>query len=919
MARVNIDGKDYDLPEGQNLLHACLSENLDLPYFCWHPAMGSVGSCRLCAVIQYQDEADERGRLQMACLMTVQDGMRVGIGASEGEPSRPGAFAADFRRQVIEWLMENHPHDCPVCEEGGECHLQDMTVMAGHSMRRYAGRKRTWENQYLGPFVGHEMNRCITCYRCVRYYREYAGGKDLEAFGSRARMFFGRQQDGVLESEFAGNLVEVCPTGVFTDKPFAKSYTRKWDLQSAPSVCPNCAVGCNTFPAERYGLLKRVHNRYHGEVNGYFLCDRGRYGSHFVNHDKRIRHAGVRAVDSVFEAPGRDAALAAAAERLQGADVVGIGSPRASLEANFALRALVGAENFCSGMADDEAKTIAAALDAYRTGVRIPSLSDIEKADAVLILGEDVSNTASRVALAVRQAARGATFDMADAAGIPDWQDAGVRGHGQDAKSPVFIASVASTRIDELATATRHGDAIDLARVGFGIAHAIDPSFAPGTLDTFVTAAAQALSAAERPLVITGCEARQPALVKAAANIALALRGRGRDAMLAVTATEANSYGAALLGGGLSLTAALDRARQGAVAVVVENDPSRRVPESGIEDAIVLDALETPTAETASVVLPAATYAEQTGTFVNYETRAQRFYQVFEPADEVAPSWRWIAAIARETGREGFDWADIDSLTAACAAEFPMLADIAPGAGFRVQADTKIPRQPHRYSGRTAMRAHRSVHEPKATVDTETPLSYSMEGLNTGEQPGAVVPYVWTPGWNSNQSVFKFQQEVGGALAGGDPGVRLVQVNGDARAEGCGSVPGIVPEPVPETVPEAIHANGSFIAARVSDVFGGDELSAASAPILERTPAPYVVLNPDDAQRLGVTAGGGVAIAELDTSYEVRLDAAVAAGVAGVSRDLPGTQVLASPTVTLTADPDFVPRPGGDPNLIARG
>jgi len=909
MARVNIDGKDYDLPEGQNLLHACLSENLDLPYFCWHPAMGSVGSCRLCAVIHYQDEADQRGRMQMACLMTVEDGMRVGIGTSEGESTRPGAFAADFRRQVIEWLMENHPHDCPVCEEGGECHLQDMTVMAGHSMRRYGGRKRTWENQDLGPFVGHEMNRCITCYRCVRYYREYAGGTDLDAFGSRSRMFFGRQEDGVLESEFAGNLVEVCPTGVFTDKPFSKVYTRKWDLQSAPSVCPSCSVGCNTFPAERYGVLKRVHNRYHGQVNGYFLCDRGRYGSHFVNHDKRIRLAGVRADDGVFEAPGRDAALAAAARRLSDNDVIGIGSPRASLEANFALRALVGHENFCTGLADDEAATVSAALDAYRSsGARIPSLTDIESADAILILGEDVSNTAARIALAVRQAVRGATFEMAKAAGIPDWQDAGVRGHGQDAKSPLFIASIAATRIDELATRTRHGDAVDLARAGFGIAHAIDPDLPPGSLDTFVTEAAEALAGAERPLVISGSEARQPALIHAAANIAIALKATGRDAMLALTGSETNSYGVALLGGSLSLSGAMRRVAAGAVPVVVENDLHRRLPAQDIDvaGAIVLDSLETPTADAALVVLPAATYAEQTGTVVNYETRAQRFFQVFEPSDEIAPAWRWTVALARETGREGLDWADFDSLAAACAAEFPPLAQIAPPAGFRVDANAKIPRQPPRYSGRTAMRAHVNIHEPKATVDDETPFAYSMEGLNTGDQPGAVVPYVWTPGWNSNQSVFKFQQEVGGPLAGGDPGVPLVSGDGDGSGE-------------PREAPAAVHANGAFLAARVSEVFGSDELSSASAPILERTPAPYVSLNPEDATRLGVDAGSGVRIEQLNASYEVRLDPSIAPGVAGVSRGLPGTGVLASPTVDLAADPDFVPRPGGDPNVIAKG
>ena len=916
MGRVNIDGKDYDLPDGQNLLHACLSERLDLPYFCWHPAMGSVGSCRLCAVLQYRDEADTRGRLQMACMMTVEDGLRIGIGTSDGEASRPAAFAADFRRQVIEWLMENHPHDCPVCEEGGECHLQDMTVMTGHSMRRYTGMKRTWENQYLGPFIGHEMNRCITCYRCVRYYRDYAGGTDLDAFGSKSHMFFGRAEDGVLMSEFAGNLVEVCPTGVFTDKPFSKVYTRKWDLQSAPSICPHCSVGCNTFPAERYGVLKRVHNRYHGEVNGYFLCDRGRYGSHFVNHDKRIRQAGVRAEDGVFEAPGRDAAVTAVAERLQDADVIGIGSPRASMGANFALRQLVGADNFCIGMADDEAATMAAMLDAYRGGgFKIPSLTDIENADAVLILGEDISNTAARMALAVRQAAHGVAFEMAKAADIPDWQDAGVRGHAQHAKSPLFIASVASTRIDDLAAATRHGDAIDLARAGFGIAHAIDADSPPGTLDAFVTAAAEALAAADHPLVIAGSEAREPALVQAATNIARALGAKGKDAMLALTASESNSYGVALLGGTLSLTDALQRIADGAVPVIVENDLHRRVPADGLDlgRAIVLDYLETPTAESAGVVLPASTYAEQTGTFVNYETRAQRFYQVFEPTDEVAPSWRWISAIARALGRNDLDWTDMDALTKACAAsgdELRGLAKVAPGAGFRVAADSKIPRQPHRYSGRTAMRADVSVHEPKTTVDHETPFSYSMEGLNTGDQPGAVLPYVWSPGWNSNQSVFKFQQEVAGALAGGDPGARLIGANGDTRKDAYQDVP----------LPTQIDvSNTTFVAARVSYVFGGDELSAASAPILERTPAPYLLLNAADAQRLGVSDGNGVAIAELGSSYEVRVDDNLAPGVAGVSRGLPGTAVLASATVNLTADPEFMRRPGGDPNLIAKG
>ena len=252
MVSIEIDNHIYQVPEGSNLLQACLSLGLDLPYFCWHPSLGSVGACRQCAVIQYHDrhdevegdQRDEQGRLVMSCMTLVSEGMRISIDAKN---------ARDFRSDIIELLMTNHPHDCPVCEEGGECHLQDMTQMSGHTYRRYRGKKRTHRNQYLGPFINHEMNRCIACYRCVRYYQDYAGGHDLQAMASHNHVYFGRHEDGVLENEFSGNLVEVCPTGVFTDRTLSQHYTRKWDLQAAPSICVHCAQGCNTSPGERYG------------------------------------------------------------------------------------------------------------------------------------------------------------------------------------------------------------------------------------------------------------------------------------------------------------------------------------------------------------------------------------------------------------------------------------------------------------------------------------------------------------------------------------------------------------------------------------------------------------------------------------------------------------------------------------------
>ncbi len=189
MTKIWVDGKYYEVDADQSLLEACLELGFDLPYFCWHPALGSVGACRQCAVKQFKDEKDTRGRLVMSCMTPISDGMRLSI---------KDADAAKFRAGVVEGLMLSHPHDCPVCDEGGECHLQDMTVMTGHNYRETVYPKRTFRNQNLGPLINHEMNRCIQCYRCVRYYREYAGGHDLDAFASRDQVFI----SGGMRTEF---------------------------------------------------------------------------------------------------------------------------------------------------------------------------------------------------------------------------------------------------------------------------------------------------------------------------------------------------------------------------------------------------------------------------------------------------------------------------------------------------------------------------------------------------------------------------------------------------------------------------------------------------------------------------------------------------------------------------------------------
>ncbi|CAG9000957.1 MAG: NADH-quinone oxidoreductase subunit G [Candidatus Celerinatantimonas neptuna] len=851
MATIHIDGKEYEVDGADNLLQACLSLGLDVPYFCWHPALGSVGSCRQCAVKEYKDENDTRGRLVMSCMAPVSDGAYISIEDDE---------AKKFRESVVEWLMSNHPHDCPVCEEGGNCHLQDMTVMTGHSFRKYRFSKRTHENQELGPFIAHEMNRCIACYRCVRYYKDYADGEDFGVYGAHNNVYFGRPESGTLESEFSGNLVEVCPTGVFTDKTHSSRYNRKWDMQFAPSICQQCSVGCNISPGERYGELRRIENRYNGEVNHYFLCDRGRFGYGYVNLDSRPKAPIQRRGDDFIELNAEQAVRAGSGLLKQAKRVIGIGSPRASLESNYALKKLVGDDNFYTGIEAGEQQRIELMLDVLQhSGIRTPSLREMEKYDAVFILGEDVTQTAARIALAVRQAVKGKARKMAEAQKVADWQIAAVQNIGQHAKYPLFLTHSDQTRLDDVAAWSYRASVVDQARLGFALAHAIDPS-APAVdgLDEVLKAKvewmASALKESERPLIISGSQAGDKAVIEAAANVAKALKGVQKQVGLTLVAREVNSFGLAMLKG-QSLDAAMKDLIDGEAdsAIVLENDLYQRLPKSIVDKAleqseqlIVVNHQQTALNERADLVLSSASFAEGDGTVVNLEGRAQRFFQVYDPSyyDEktiVLESWRWLHSIEVQSSERQIEWSTLDHIIQSLVADYPELSgivDAAPNADFRVKGQ-KLARSPHRYSGRTAMRANISVHEPRQPQDVDSPFAFSMEGNNSPMADRNEVAFAWAPGWNSPQAWNKFQDEVGGHLRNGDPGIRLIESEG---AQDYFS-----------QIPDAYAAvKGQWLIAAHYRLFGSDELSARSEVIQQRAGQSSVTLNPEDAAQLGM-------------------------------------------------------------------
>jgi NADH-quinone oxidoreductase subunit G len=741
----------------------------------------------------------------------IVDGMRIGLTDHASEK---------FREQVIAAMMTNHPHDCPVCAEGGECHLQDMTVMTGHSSREYRGEKRTFTNQYLGELVGHEMNRCITCYRCVRFYKDYAGGKDFDVFGTRNQVYFGRQKDGVLESQFSGNLVDVCPTGVFTNKLFSAHYTRKWDLQSAPSVCAHCSIGCNTSIGERYGSVRRVMNRYNHDLNGYFLCDRGRYGIGFVNSSKRIN--SIKGINTKAGEPNigmfNEKSFAKVMAQHCDESFIGIGSARGSFEANRVLKYLVGKENFSLGYNNREMQL---SLRHKQLLAQYPqqSLSGIENRvqhgngekehDLVFIIGEIVEQTAPRLALTIRQVLRNAALDKAESIGVKYWQDSAVRTYAGNTKTPLFTLQAQPSEFDQDANGALVLSASQIVNCVTRLTHMLQDDFTingkvvslredenvdttsfettnaasknSNTEDKFLLLLARAISQAKMPLIVTGLGLKSPELLIAIDDLmaCLSQKSHGFSPELTIVAPECNSVGNLhfLNEQTLSIEQVIKRcasnSKKATSLLILEQDLAQlskaqhQQLRSICKTMIVLDHSSNELTKVADIVLPVACVSESNGHFVNFQGRLQRFSSVHIPIKPIMENWHWLGLLSKHLfNHHEVNFSSLTQLQSFFSKRGePWALQVLTCQHQQIeQASEGTARQTPRSSGRTAMMANQSVHEVKTYNENSQndTLNYSMEGASASSTSN--MPYTWSPAWNSNQSVFQHQQEVNGEL-----------------------------------------------------------------------------------------------------------------------------------------------------------
>jgi NADH-quinone oxidoreductase subunit G len=664
MPRLVIDDLEVEVPEGSKVIDAAERLGIIIPRFCYHEALGSVGACRMCAVKFVQGPF--KG-VQMSCMVDARDGMVVSTTDRE---------AVQFRKRIIELLMMNHPLDCPVCDEGGQCLLQDETVSGGHSVRRYRGRKRTYRDQYLGPYIQHEMNRCIHCYRCSRFYQEFAGYRDLGALQIGDRLYFGRFSDGKLESPFSGNLVDICPTGVYTDKT-ARFKVRRWDLQRAPSLCNHCSLGCNTVGNAHYRGVMRVEARYNHDVNGYFICDAGRFGFSYsnggANHKKRPWAARVG--ESVVSAQTAFArareSLGNIAEKYGPNAIAAVGSTRNSLESQCMLKQICRTRDWRGPVFFfDPAKLrkTRSALEGLDSEIAV-SMREIEKADFVIVAGADLLNEAGMAALALRQASRRqapiVTIDP----------------------RPVFLPCdfehiPAAPGEIELHLGMLVGKAVEKDSAGFGedakdFYRALIAEHGDRELLAMIAPLAEQLGSSKRPLIICGTDVTRETTPAFAADCARLLRLTGRQAGLFYLLPGAGAFSSALLSGtdGQAFADLVSDIEKGLVRalVVVESDPFYSYPDrqrldraiSKLELLIAIDYFPTETVNRASIFYPASTIFETGATYINQEGRAQfaqrvhyggvpiwggehpsRVYRDLVPGGDHLPAWKALWKIA---------------------------------------------------------------------------------------------------------------------------------------------------------------------------------------------------------------------------------------------------------------------------------
>jgi len=726
MIEIELDGQKVSVNEGSVVMHAADAAGVYIPHFCYHKKLSIAANCRMCLV-----DIEKMPKPMPACATPVTNGMIVRTKSEK---------ATKAQQSVMEFLLINHPLDCPICDQGGECQLQDLAVGYGGSASRYAEEKRVVFHKDVGPLISmEEMSRCIHCTRCVRFGQEVAGVMELGMVHRGEHSEITTAEGRSIDSELSGNMIDICPVGALTSKPFRYS-ARTWELSRRKSVSPHDSTGANLVVQVKAGKVMRVVPLENDAVNECWIADRDRYSYEALNSDARLTQPMIKQ-GGTWSAVDWNTALAYVADGLQrvkaefGAAGIGaIGHATSTAEELHLLAKLVrglGSQSVDHRLRHADFGNGAAPGHARWLGTSVASLSQLDRA---FVIGSFLRKDHPLFAQRLRQAAR-----------------RGAQVHSLHAVHDEWLMPVATRLV-----AAPDAWVQSLADVAAAIAAAkgVEAPLA-GTVTAEGQRIAASLLLGERKAVLLGHAAAQHPQAGTLLALAQWIAAQA-EARCGYLGESGNSVGAQLVGampgpGGLNAGQMLSQPMKALLLLNTEPvldaaDAAAARKALSLSGLVVgLTAFKDTLADVADVLLPIAPFTETAGTFVNAEGRAQSFHGVVKPLGDARPAWKVLRVLGNLLKLTGFDFETADDVraealgdTAALAARLdnrsqaPLSAAVAAAAGLQRLADVPI------YATDATVRR---AHSLQLTADARGPVASLPTHLwqQLGLQDGAKV------------------------------------------------------------------------------------------------------------------------------------------------------------------------------------
>lgn len=673
MVNIEIDGKQVSVPKGSTILEGAKQIGVYIPHFCYHKKLSIAANCRMCLV-----QVEKAPKPLPACATPVMDGMKVYTHSQQAVTAQKG---------VMEFLLINHPLDCPICDQGGECQLQDLAVGYGASGSRYTEAKRVVINKNLGPLISTDMTRCIHCTRCVRFGQEIAGIMELGMVGrgehSEILAFVGKTVD----SELSGNVIDLCPVGALVSKPFRYS-ARTWELSRRKSISPHCGLGSNLIVQVKQNRVMRVLPRDNEAINECWLSDKDRFSYEGLNSEDRLTRPMIKRDGQWFECDWQEAleftanALQSIKQKYGAKSIAALGSAHSTSEELFLLQKLL--RTMGSGNVDHRLRQSDFSADKQMQGVPWlgTSIADISKLKSTLLIGSTLRKDHPLIAQRLRQAVKnGMKLNIVN----PVDDDLLVN----VANKAIVAPGAMITKLAEILKAAFEIKGKEQTSGLQQLINSIDVSYT----DNAFSIASSLIENAPSAIYLGNLSQHHPDYSRI--NLLASLIAEITGASYGILGEAANSVGAYLVGAipeinTLSVTTQFDQVESGLNAaqmlgysddltdkqcqafILMNVEPEFDSYDSqkalktikSSEFVVSLSAYKGNAGDYADILLPIAPFTETSGTYVNTEGRIQSFNGVVSPLGEARPAWKVLRVLANLLALEKFEYETTEQIRA---------------------------------------------------------------------------------------------------------------------------------------------------------------------------------------------------------------------------------------------------------------